>query len=113
MTSQPTFYATINYGLITKFLIPSVRKGYCMISPQAEKIAAQCRHYAMCKIDFLGTGICPPGRERHFVSYYPQGRMDIYHALARNMIPVTPGLIDIACSCTLFGTCRKLRLSMR
>ncbi len=78
-----------------------------MISPQAQKIAAQCRHYAMCKIDFLGTGICPPGREKHFVSYYPQGRMDIYHALARDMIPVTSGLVDIAHSCTLCGICDK------
>ena len=56
-----------------------------MISEQARKIAAQCRHYAMCKIDFLGTGLCPSGARKHYVSYYPQGRMDIYNALANNL----------------------------
>jgi hypothetical protein len=70
-------------------------------------MAAQCRHYAMCKIDFLGTGLCPSGQTKHYVSYYPQGRMDIYHALANNLIPVTQGLIDIARSCTLCGICDK------
>ena len=78
-----------------------------MISEQAKKTAAQCRHYAMCKIDFLGTGLCPSGQAKHYVSYYPQGRMDIYHALANNLIPVTQGLIDIARSCTLCGICDK------
>ena len=44
--------------------------------------AKNCRHYAMCKIDFLGNGVCPSGLEKHYVSYYPQGRMDLYAALA-------------------------------
>lgn len=74
---------------------------------EAVKTAAQCRHYAMCKIDYLGTGICRPGREKGFVSYYPQGRMDIYHALEKNLIPVTPRLKDIADTCTLCGHCDK------
>ncbi len=78
-----------------------------MSSEQAKKIASQCRHYAMCKIDFLETGLCPSGKAKHYVSYYPQGRMDIYHALADRLIPVTPGLIDIARSCTLCGICDK------
>ena len=67
--------------------------------------AAQCRHYAMCKIDYLGTGLCPPGRRHHFVSYYPQGRMDLYAALSDGLVPVTEGLVHIADTCTLCGIC--------
>ena len=78
-----------------------------MISEQARKLAAQCRHYAMCKIDFLGTGLCPSGARKCYVSYYPQGRMDIYNALANNLLPLTEGLVDIANSCTLCGICDK------
>jgi hypothetical protein len=78
-----------------------------MISKEAERIASQCRHYAMCKIDFLATGLCPSGQKKHFVSYYPQGRMDIYHALGNGLISVTEGLIDVAHTCTLCGVCDK------
>jgi len=69
--------------------------------------ASQCRHYAMCKIDYLETGLCPSGPEKHYVAYYPQGRMDIYAALKRNLIPLTEGLIDIADTCTLCRICDK------
>jgi len=69
------------------------------------KTAAQCRHYAMCKIEYLGTGLCPPGKRYHYVSYYPQGRMDLYAALSENLIPVTEGLVHIAETCTLCGVC--------
>lgn len=72
---------------------------------QILKTAAQCRHYAMCKIDYLGTGLCPPGKRYHYVSYYPQGRMDLYAALTANLIPVTAGLVHIAETCTLCGVC--------
>lgn len=78
-----------------------------MISEEASRTASQCRHYAMCKIDFLQTGLCPAGAENHFVSYYPQGRMDIVHGLAESRIPVTEGLVDIAKTCTLCGICDK------
>jgi hypothetical protein len=78
-----------------------------MISEEAKVISSQCRHYAMCKIDFLNTGVCSAGKEYHYVSYYPQGRMDIYHALANKLIPVTERLIDIAKTCTLCGICDK------
>lgn len=78
-----------------------------MISEEAKKIAAQCRHYAMCKIDFLETGLCPPGQEKHYVAYYPQGRMDLCHALSENLIPVTDGLVDIARTCNLCGICDR------
>jgi hypothetical protein len=71
------------------------------------KTAAQCRHYAMCKIDYLGTGLCPPGETHHYVSYYPQGRMDLYCALADKLIPVTPRLVHIAATCSLCGFCEK------
>jgi hypothetical protein len=78
-----------------------------MIPKTPLETAKRCRHYAMCKIDFLGTGLCPPGKENHFVSYYPQGRMDIYAALVEDRIPVTERLLDIADSCTLCGFCDK------
>jgi FAD/FMN-containing dehydrogenase len=78
-----------------------------MIPEEARKMAAQCRHYAMCKIDFLGTGLCPPGLKKHYVAYYPQGRMDLCHALSEHLIPVTEGLVDIARTCTLCGICDK------
>ncbi len=50
-------------------------------------IAKNCRHFAMCKIDFLGKGVCASGLEKHYVSFYPEGRMDLYAALAENTIP--------------------------
>ena len=69
------------------------------------RTASQCRHYAMCKIDYLGTGLCPPGKRYHYVSYYPQGRMDLYAALSEDLIPITEGLVHIARTCTLCGVC--------
>ena len=56
---------------------------------EALRIAVNCRHYAMCKIDFLGTGVCPSGLAHHYVSFYPEGRMDLYAALAKHRVPVT------------------------
>lgn len=76
-----------------------------MIDTAAKQTAAQCRHYAMCKIDYLANGICPSGPEKHYVAYYPQGRMDLYRALADDLIPMTEALIDVAESCTLCGIC--------
>jgi hypothetical protein len=78
-----------------------------MINESARKTAAQCRHYAMCKIDYLGTGLCPSGPERHYVAFYPQGRMDLYRALAENLVPVTEALVESADTCTLCGICDK------
>ncbi|MEN6465836.1 MAG: FAD-binding oxidoreductase [Syntrophaceae bacterium] len=69
------------------------------------EMAKRCRHYAMCKIDYLGTGICASGVAKHYVSYYPQGRMDLYAALASGLVPVTDVLEDIADSCDLCGVC--------
>ena len=67
--------------------------------------AKRCRHYAMCKIDFLGTGLCISGVEKQYVSFYPQGRMDLYAALAENKIPITEKCVEIAESCDLCGKC--------
>src|SRR5674476_564404 len=67
--------------------------------------ARNCRHYAMCKIDFLGGGVCESGLEKHFVSYYPQGRMILYEALSENKISVTEKCVEIADSCNLCGKC--------
>ena len=69
------------------------------------KIARNCRHYAMCKIDFLGSGICASGLERHYVSFYPEGRMDLYAALMEGQVPVTEKCVEIAESCDLCGKC--------
>lgn len=69
------------------------------------KTAKSCRHYAMCKIDFLGSGVCASGPVRQYVSYYPQGRMDLYAALVEQKIPVTEKGVEIADSCDLCGRC--------
>jgi hypothetical protein len=69
------------------------------------RTAKNCRHYAMCKIDFLGSGLCESGARRHYVSFYPQGRMDLYAALAENRIPVTQACVEIAEGCDLCGRC--------
>lgn len=75
------------------------------VKNEALKTAKNCRHYAMCKIDFLGNGVCTSGLEKHYASFYPVGRMDLYAALAENTIPVTEKCIEISESCTLCGKC--------
>ena len=69
------------------------------------KTAKNCRQYAMCKIDFLGSGVCTSGLEKHFVSFYPQGRMVLYEALVENKISITEKCVEIADSCDLCGKC--------
>jgi hypothetical protein len=76
-----------------------------MINERIRQTAAQCRHYAMCKIDYLGNGLCPAGQAKRYVSYFPQGRMDLVDALARGIAPVSEGLLDIANTCDLCGAC--------
>lgn len=75
------------------------------IDRDAAATAAQCRHYAMCKIDYLGTGLCRSGPEKGFVTYYPQGRMDLVRGLAEGRIPVTDAVVDAAGTCDLCGAC--------
>ena len=72
---------------------------------EALKTAKKCRHYAMCKIDYLGSGVCASGLEKQYVSYFPQGRMDLYAALAEQKIAVTEKCVEIADSCDLCGKC--------
>lgn len=72
---------------------------------EALGIAKNCRHYAMCKVDYLGTGVCASGLEKHYASFYPVGRMDLYAALSEGVIPVTEKCIEIADSCNLCGRC--------
>lgn len=67
--------------------------------------AKNCKHCAMCKIDFLGSGVCASGLERQYVSFYPEGRLDLYVALVENAIPVTEKSVEIANSCNLCGRC--------
>ena len=69
------------------------------------KTAKNCRHYAMCKIDFLGSGICASGLEKQYVSFYPQGRMILYEGLAENKVPITDKCVEIADTCNLCGKC--------
>jgi len=59
----------------------------------------------MCKIDFLGSGVCASGLDKHYVSFYPQGRMILYEGLAENKIPVTEKCVEIADTCNLCGKC--------
>ena len=72
---------------------------------EALGIAKNCKHYAMCKINFLGSGVCASGLTKHYVSFYPQGRMDLYAAIIENKIPVTEKCVEIADSCNLCGKC--------
>ncbi len=69
------------------------------------RTARSCRHYAMCKIDFLGSGICASGPARHYVLFYPEGRMDLYAALVEGLAPVTEMAVEAAESCDLCGKC--------
>ena len=72
---------------------------------EALQTARNCRHFAMCKVDFLGSGVCEAGLKYHYVSFYPQGRMDLYAALSDHTAPVTAKCVEIAQSCNLCGRC--------
>ncbi|MFC1608133.1 FAD-binding oxidoreductase [Candidatus Latescibacterota bacterium] len=78
-----------------------------MFDKNAVYTASQCRHYAMCKIDYLDTGVCPAAVKRHFVTFYPQGRMGVYYSLAQKRILFTPRVVELAESCDLCGICDK------
>ncbi len=69
------------------------------------RIARNCRQYAMCKIDFLGSGVCASGIEKGYVSFYPQGRMGLYAALAEHRMGITEKCVEIADTCNLCGRC--------
>ena len=73
----------------------------------AVKIAEKGTHCGMCKIDFLGSGLCPSGKKYGFAAYWPEGRMEIVKALHSKKIKPTETLVEIANSCTLCGICDK------
>jgi len=73
----------------------------------AVAIAKKGTHCGMCRIDFLGTGLCPSGKKHGFLAYWPQGRMELIKHLSEGKIKPTEKLIDIANSCTLCGICDK------
>ena len=62
-------------------------------------------HCGMCKIDFLGAGVCQAGKKHGFVAYWPEGRMEIIQALVKGKVKPTKMLIDIVDSCNLCGIC--------
>jgi hypothetical protein len=77
------------------------------IPDQVGLTAGKCTHYAMCKIDYLNTNLCRPGRLYKYVAYWPQGRMEIVSALSKGTLPVTKGLLHIADSCEPCGICDR------
>jgi hypothetical protein len=73
----------------------------------AVKTAQLATHCGMCKVDFLGTGLCPSGVEHGFAAYWPEGKMEILKALHDGRLQPTQTLIEIAESCTLCGICDR------
>ena len=74
----------------------------------AEQIASNCRHVGLCKTDIFNSGICASGNNKHYLSYYPQGRMQLYWALCEERIPCTKTAADIADDCVLCGKCDEI-----
>ena len=74
---------------------------------EALNIAKKGTHCGMCRIDFLGSGICPAGRKHGFLAYWPQGRMELVKHLEEGKVTLTEKLIDIVNSCSLCGICDK------
>jgi hypothetical protein len=74
---------------------------------EAVAIAHKGTHCGMCRIDFLGTGLCPSGKKHGYLAYWPQGRMELVKHLNEGWIKPTEKLREIANSCTLCGICDK------
>ena len=73
----------------------------------AVEIAKKGTHCGMCRFDFLGSGVCPAGRKKGFLTYWPQGRMEIVKQLDSGRVKPTEKLKDIVDSCNLCGFCDK------
>ena len=73
----------------------------------AVAIARKGTHCGMCRIDFLGTGLCPSGKKHGYLAYWPQGRMELVKHLNEGRIKPTEKLLEIANSCNLCGICDK------
>jgi hypothetical protein len=74
---------------------------------QANKIAEKATHCGMCKVNFLGTGLCPAGVRHGYVAYWPDGRMELFRALQEKRITPTKKLLDIVNACNLCGVCDR------
>jgi hypothetical protein len=74
---------------------------------EAVAIAKKGTHCGMCRFDFLESGVCPAGRKKGFLAYWPQGRMEIVKQLDSGRVKPTEKLIDIVNSCSLCGICDK------
>jgi UDP-N-acetylenolpyruvoylglucosamine reductase len=74
---------------------------------EAVKIAEKGTHCGMCKVDFLGSGVCPSGKKNGFAAYWPDGRMEIVKALYSDKLKPTEELKKIANSCSICGICDK------
>jgi UDP-N-acetylenolpyruvoylglucosamine reductase len=77
------------------------------ILKDAVEIAKKGTHCGMCRFDFLGSGVCPAGRRKGFLAYWPQGRMEIVKHLDSGKVKPTEILKDIVSSCNLCGICDK------
>ena len=73
----------------------------------AVAMAKKGTHCGMCRFDFLGSGVCPAGKKKGFVAYWPQGRMEIVKQLDSGRVKPTKILKDIVDSCNLCGICDK------
>ena len=73
----------------------------------AVEIAKKGTHCGMCRFDFLGSGVCPAGRKKGFLAYWPQGRMEIVKQLDSGRVKPTEKLKDIVESCNLCGFWRR------
>ncbi|MFW6149778.1 MAG: FAD-binding protein [Atribacterota bacterium] len=73
----------------------------------AADVAKKGTHCGMCRIDFLGIGVCPAGKKHGFLAYWPQGRMEILKSLYEGRLKPTEKLKDIVDSCNLCGICDK------
>ncbi len=75
------------------------------IAERALAMADRATHCGMCKIDYLGTGLCPAGLRHGFEAYWPCGRVEILRALASGRLAPNRTLVQIVRSCTGCGAC--------
>jgi len=71
----------------------------------AIETANRASHCGMCRIDSLGSGLCPAGEKYGFAAYWPDGRMELLLALTRKELKPTQKLLEIVDSCTECGRC--------
>lgn len=74
---------------------------------EAGTVSEKFTHCGMCRIDYLGTGLCPAGTQHGYYAYWPCGRNELFKALRDKRITPTRRLKQIVDSCTLCGACDK------